>query len=1054
MKSGTFLPVLLGILCIVCSGVSQTSESLKDGLVLDKVYEAEEMNLGGGTIVWDGDAFNLKAVKVASGQIPTHGHIVFGPYTDEQSSGNYRVFFRLKIDDNTKDTPAVEVDCFHSAAGMENENRVINADEFENPGEYQYFHLDFKRSDKGLMQYRVRRLDRSITLSIDRISVFEKQTGGSDGKTELDLPLVDKHLEVTNYPFFVSSAEGKEDCREVSIVAYSRSPLEDAGIKFEFNDKEMFFPIGGMNADAPDPVQKSLWIEPFKDGVAKGKASLVCNEGVVCSEDIEIDFGNRRNWKIYLVPDAHLDIGYTHFSQRETIEVHNENLTDALRYCEKYPDFGWEPESSFTVQNWLETAAEEQKEKLWRLCRSKRIGVGASYANMLSGLMSDEEMFRNLYYSYSLSREYGVPFKSVVQTDIPSRVWTYPMVLANCGIKFLAQGLNPFGGEAVLSGSAEEGVPGIWKGPDGSEVVTVFTDHYAYARKLGLTGEKGIDVVKDKIDSYLEKFKSSNNYPYNIVYAHGAKMDNNRLRETLASAVHKWNNTYRYPKIVMGPSYLFYEELKERYSNKLEDGLDVYNGTFGSYWEDGAASSARETTINRQNQRDIILAEMLWTVQLASGTIDNYPKERFDKAWDNIMLYDEHTWGASNSIEDPKAERVVRQWEIKSEFAEKAQKQVKNLLDTAVSRESLSKKPNRQAPKVEDNIIESEYYRIEINERTGCLSSIFDKKQQRELVDDRAEYRFGEVVYQEGANEYMIHHRGNTSYPELSHTPPTVKRVEEIDKGLKVVMEHEMFPEIILTVTAGDSERQIDFVYEMEKKKIYEKEGLHIAFPFSANKPVIDYSVGNGVVRAGRDWVSGACLDWFSVREWVKIKDDNFNIVWTTPDAPLIELQDINARKWLKELPITNGHIYSFLMNNYWFTNYKAGQGGSFKFRFSLTSGNNLTFADAEKFSCLWSESAKDILEDALQVDSENVIIQCFKPAEYGEGFIIRLREMNGESTDVGLRAPVFSDGIDKAWLCNGVEEKKRLLQVQEGNIEVPVKAYGISTVRVLPAVK
>ena len=39
------------------------------------------------------------------------------------------------------------------------------------------------------------------------------------------------------------------------------------------------------------------------------------------------------------------------------------------------------------------------------------------------------------------------------------------------------------------------------------------------------------------------------------------------------------------------------------------------------------------------------------------------------------------------------------------------------------------------------------------------------------------------------------------------------------------------------------------------------------------------------------------------------------------------------------ELDPHRGTIFSYVMNNYWHTNYVAGQGGDFTFRYVLTSG-------------------------------------------------------------------------------------------------------------------
>ena len=82
----------------------------------------------------------------------------------------------------------------------------------------------------------------------------------------------------------------------------------------------------------------------------------------------------------------------------------------------------------------------------------------------------------------------------------------------------------------------------------------------------------------------------------------------------------------------------------------------------------------------------------------------------------------------------------------------------------------------------------------------------------------------------------------------------------------------------------------------------------------------------------------GTCLDWFTVQHFVEMEGRDATIAWATPNAPVVCFQDINRGKWQTSLPLTNGHLYAYLMNNYWFTNYLAGQGGDYVFRFAITS--------------------------------------------------------------------------------------------------------------------
>ena len=42
------------------------------------------------------------------------------------------------------------------------------------------------------------------------------------------------------------------------------------------------------------------------------------------------------------------------------------------------------------------------------------------------------------------------------------------------------------------------------------------------------------------------------------------------------------------------------------------------------------------------------------------------------------------------------------------------------------------------------------------------------------------------------------------------------------------------------------------------------------------------------------------------------------------------------------------GTIFSYVMNNYWDTNYRGGQGGHFRFRYVITSDSSNQFCEAE----------------------------------------------------------------------------------------------------------
>ena len=59
-------------------------------------------------------------------------------------------------------------------------------------------------------------------------------------------------------------------------------------------------------------------------------------------------------------------------------------------------------------------------------------------------------------------------------------------------------------------------------------------------------------------------------------------------------------------------------------------------------------------------------------------------------------------------------------------------------------------------------------------------------------------------------------------------------------------------------------------------------------------------------------------------------------VVVASPDIPLVQVNGINTGKWQESLPAHNGLVMSWVMNNYWFTNFPAAQGGRFAWRYRL----------------------------------------------------------------------------------------------------------------------
>jgi hypothetical protein len=61
-------------------------------------------------------------------------------------------------------------------------------------------------------------------------------------------------------------------------------------------------------------------------------------------------------------------------------------------------------------------------------------------------------------------------------------------------------------------------------------------------------------------------------------------------------------------------------------------------------------------------------------------------------------------------------------------------------------------------------------------------------------------------------------------------------------------------------------------------------------------------------------------------------------------------LGDFNLGKWQPVARVERPHVYSWVMNNYWFTNFRVEQEGEFKVHYYLTSTTDTSRSFATRF--------------------------------------------------------------------------------------------------------
>jgi len=96
--------------------------------------------------------------------------------------------------------------------------------------------------------------------------------------------------------------------------------------------------------------------------------------------------------------------------------------------------------------------------------------------------------------------------------------------------------------------------------------------------------------------------------------------------------------------------------------------------------EDGIASTARSAALERENEQRALAAEKFSTVSSLVNPRLRPAAQAFKQLWNDMVLYDEHTWGDNRSVSNPQSQEAKQQQAIKEDFASDAKNRVNDLL--------------------------------------------------------------------------------------------------------------------------------------------------------------------------------------------------------------------------------------------------------------------------------------------------------------------------------------------------------------------------------------
>lgn len=363
---------------------------------------------------------------------------------------------------------------------------------------------------------------------------------------------------------------------------------------------------------------------------------------------------------VYLISHVHTDIGYTD-SQNVLFRQQLEFIDRAIELCEATADYPpearyrWTCEVASMVERYVRNRPARQVDRFLKLHQEGRIAV-AGMAYHWTPMLSPAAMVRSLYPAMRLRRDYGMHITSAMQCDVDGASWLWADLLPAIGINGLTMSINAYRGARP-----QPDLTGFWwQGPGGKRLLTFNGPHYAYG--IFFYGMGGIAQAETLLPGAIARLEAREDYPYDFLYAqatHPARPDNGEPYDALSDLVVGWNASGRTPRIEFVTVDDFITMLHSRYGQTTP----TWRGDWTDWWADGVASSAYETSLSRTTEA------LLPMLDLLASQADSIDFELVEEAYRDLSLYDEHTWGAFNSVNQPDHPFTRTQWNHKAGYA-------------------------------------------------------------------------------------------------------------------------------------------------------------------------------------------------------------------------------------------------------------------------------------------------------------------------------------------------------------------------------------------------
>lgn len=785
---------------------------------------------------------------------------------------------------------------------------------------------------------------------------------------------------------------------------------------------------------------------------------------------------------------THIDVAWL-WTVAQTREKVARSFSTVLKYMDEYPEYKFMSSQPALYQFLKERYPETYEKIKERVKEGRWEPEGGMWVEADCNLTSGESLVRQFLYGKKFFKdEFGIDSRILWLPDVFGYSGALPQIMKKSGIKYFMT--------TKLAWNQINKVPYdtmMWRGIDGSEIFThlITTLGVGQSEADFFTTYNGM-LHPDAILGGWHRYQNKDiNNDILIAFGYGDG-GGGPTREMLETSKRMEKGIRGIPKVRQEFAGNYFEELEERVEGNKS--LPVWEGElYFEYHRGTYTSMGRNKRSNRRCEQLLMDAELL---EVLTGTSE---KEEMDKIWRTVLLNQFHDILPGSSIAEVYEVTKKEYAEIESRLAEMIAEKLNLLMDggqdkisvfntlgfdrndvvslgdchaAALTDESGKIYPVQETAQgavayitdipakggktlqlldtvkeeasriqITENGIETPFYRISIDEN-GLFTSIYDKECDREVL------KAGEKgnllrMYEDKPMHYDCWDI-DMYYSEKYWDAEKADKIQWTEEG-PVRATLEIQRTISNSVIKQEihfyaDSRRIDFSTWVDWKEHQHLLKVHFPVNIHSDEATFEVQFGNlkRKIHGNTSWDEARFES--CGQKWMDISEGHYGVSLLNDCKYGYSAKDSNIALTLIKSGIDPNktadqeeHVFTYALyphKEMW------SAAGTVQEAYKL---NQPAYATKGEL--------KNTGKSFISTDKDNIIIETVKPAENGDGMIVRLYDCENSLTKATL---IFAEGmLESVEECNLMEEKEADIEACGNSFTVSVKPYEIKTYRV-----